>query len=72
MGVVDQLGYLGLIGSKGKLGRFQKRLMARGVTTGWEKLHCPIGLNIGAETPIEIAVAVMAELIQVRKQLLSK
>lgn len=62
------LGYLGLIGSHGKIGRFRKRLHAKGLVTEdrWARLHAPIGLDIGAETPGEIAVAVMAELIQFR------
>ena len=30
-------------------------------------LHAPIGLNVGAESPFEIAVAILAELIQVRR-----
>ena len=72
MNFIDSLGYLGLIGSKGKLGRFTKRLKSQGIQNGWEKLHCPIGLNIGAETPIEIAVSVMAELVQVRNRLQQK
>lgn len=62
-------GYLGLIGSRGKVGRFRKRLMAKGVAdeASWSRLHAPIGLDIGAETPEEIAVAVVAQLIQVRR-----
>jgi len=63
------LAYLGLIGSRGKIGRFRKRLTARGLDSEamWARLHAPIGLDIGAETPAEIAVAVVAELIAVRR-----
>jgi xanthine dehydrogenase accessory factor len=62
------LTYLGLIGSRGKIGRFRQRLEAKGLADGarWAALHAPVGLDIGAETPEEIAVAIVAELIQAR------
>lgn len=64
----DRLSYLGVIGSRGKIGRFRKRLFAKGVANddSWSRLHAPIGLDIRAETPEEIAVSVVAELIAVR------
>ena len=59
--------YLGLIGSRRKIEMFKQRLGARGIDPArFEKLHAPIGLDIGAETPEEIAVAIVAELIQAR------
>jgi xanthine dehydrogenase accessory factor len=69
-----EIGYLGMIGSRGKVGRFKKRLEARGLLDGeagaarWARLHAPIGLNIGAETPEEIAIAIAAELIEIRRR----
>ncbi len=33
----------------------------------FERLHAPIGLDIGSQTPAEIAVSIMAEIIQVRR-----
>lgn len=61
--------YLGVIGSRGKLGRFRKRLEVRGVPDAWiEQVRGPIGVDVGAETPAEIAVAVAAELIAVRRR----
>jgi len=69
----DDLGYLGMIGSRGKIGRFRKRLEVRGLLEGddglarWKRLHAPIGFDIGAETPDEIAVAIAAELIACRR-----
>ncbi len=65
---LDQLAYLGLIGSRGKIGRFKKRLVAKGVATDqrWSRLRAPIGLDIAAETPAEIAISVAAELIRLR------
>lgn len=66
----DELSYLGLIGSRGKIGRFEKRLRAKGVATDARlaRLHAPIGVDIGAETPAEIAVSTVAELIAVRNR----
>jgi xanthine dehydrogenase accessory factor len=59
--------YLGLIGSRRKIEMFKQRLLVRGVDAArFERLHAPIGLDIGAETPQEIAVAIAAELIQAR------
>ncbi|HET7501626.1 MAG TPA: XdhC family protein [Kofleriaceae bacterium] len=72
--VRDDLGYLGMIGSRGKVGRFRKRLATRGLLDGelgaarWARLRAPIGLDVGAETPEEIAVAIAAELIAVRRR----
>jgi len=64
---LGDLAYLGLIGSQGKIGRFRKRLEAKGVPAErWQKLRAPIGLDIAAETPAEIAISVAAELIRLR------
>ena len=66
----DDLGYLGMIGSRGKVGRFRKRLEAKGLfdEVRWSRLRAPIGLDIGAETPEEIAVAIAAELVALRRR----
>ncbi|MGE0868726.1 MAG: XdhC family protein [Kofleriaceae bacterium] len=70
----DELGYLGMIGSRGKVARFHKRLEARGLIAGpdgearWARLRAPIGLDLGAETPEEIAIAIAAELIAHRRR----
>jgi len=68
--VNESLSYLGLIGSRGKIGRFRKRLAAKGLATEerWQRLHAPIGLDISAETPEEIAVSVAAELVAIRNR----
>lgn len=59
--------YLGCIGSRRKLGLCRERLLDAGFTAEeYSRLHAPIGLAIGAETPEEIAVSVAAELIAVR------
>lgn len=55
--------HLGLIGSGTKRARFEKRLLADGVTQ-LERLVCPIGLpGVGGKHPREIAVAVAADLL---------
>ncbi len=64
-----KLAYVGVIGSVAKLTRFKKRLDARGVSTGFiERLRGPVGVDIGAETPEEIAVAIAAELVAERRR----
>lgn len=69
-GLVERpVGYLGCIGSRGKLARFRKRLEAKGVPpAAIERIRGPIGLPIGAETPEEIALSVAAELVQLRAE----
>ncbi len=64
------LGYLGMIGSRGKIGRFKKRLEAKGLfdDATWARLRAPIGLDLGAETPEEIAIAIAAELVARRRR----
>ena len=58
--------YLGLIGSRSKRRRFEKRFAAEGVT-GVDRLRCPIGIaGISGKKPAEIALAVTAELLQLR------
>jgi xanthine dehydrogenase accessory factor len=59
--------YLGLIGSQRKIVMFKERTSARGLSPSlWENVRAPIGVDIGAETPEEIAVAITAELIGAR------
>lgn len=63
------LGYLGLIGSRAKWARFRARLLDRGVPAeALERVRCPVGLDLGASTPAEIAVSIVAELITVRRR----
>ena len=59
--------YVGCIGSRRKIALTRERLIADGLMAEQiDRLHAPIGLAIGAETPSEIAVSVAAELIQHR------
>ena len=60
--------YLGLIGSQSKWLRFQNRLEQKGLDSRLlERVICPSGLDINAQTPAEIAVSVLAQMIQVRR-----
>jgi xanthine dehydrogenase accessory factor len=60
--------YLGLIGSRRKTRTIFQDLHARGVPLETlAKVHAPIGLEIGAATPAEIAVSIAAEMIAVRR-----
>jgi xanthine dehydrogenase accessory factor len=57
--------YIGCIGSKRKIEQIREKLISGGIAHEQiDRLHAPIGLSIGAETPAEIAVSVAAELIQ--------
>jgi xanthine dehydrogenase accessory factor len=61
------LRYLGLIGSRAKVARIYDALTAEGVPAEvLKQVHAPIGLDIGAVTPQEIAVSILAELIAVK------
>ncbi len=61
--------YIGMIGSRNKIQTLYKNLTKKGVSRETlERVHAPIGLDINSETPEEIAVSIVAELIQVRGQ----
>jgi xanthine dehydrogenase accessory factor len=64
----QRLRYVGLIGSRAKVRRLFDALVAEGTRPdALAAVHAPIGLDIGAVTPQEIAVAILAELIAVRR-----
>ena len=64
--------YVGMIGSKRKVIEIFKTLQEEGMPAHlFDRVHAPIGLDIGAVTPEEIAVAITAELIAVRRQALA-
>jgi len=59
--------YIGMIGSRRKRDLIYAALLQDGAAAeDLGRVHCPIGIDIGAETPEEIAVSIVAELIQVR------
>jgi xanthine dehydrogenase accessory factor len=60
-------GYIGMIGSRRKRNAIYHALLEEGFTqSDIDRVHSPIGVSIEAETPEEIAVSIVAELIQVR------
>lgn len=62
-----ELAWLGLIGSRTKAQKFRFRFRAAGMDPAlFGRLRSPVGLDIGAQTPEEIAVSIAAELIRVR------
>lgn len=61
--------YIGAMGSSRTSASRRERLMALDLTPSQlDKLHAPIGLSIGSKTPPEIAIAILAEITAVRKQ----
>lgn len=60
--------YIGMIGSRKKIRKLYDNLKAQGTSEeSLAQVHAPIGLDIKAETPEEIAVSIIAEIIQVRR-----
>ena len=63
------LAYLGMIGSRRRVRRINEWLREQGASEERiATLHAPIGLDIGAETPAEIAVSILAEIVQHRRR----
>lgn len=60
--------YIGMLGSRRKVAIMWERLKARGATDEMlARVHAPIGLPIGADSPAEIAVSIVAQLIETRR-----
>ncbi|WP_452225173.1 xanthine dehydrogenase accessory protein XdhC [Lacinutrix chionoecetis] len=65
MALQNETKFLGLIGSKTKKVRFNTMLINEmNIPEGMQNVTCPIGLNIGGDTPKEIAISVVAQLLQ--------
>ena len=63
----SQAGYIGVIGSRRRWSETVKSLNEAGISDEQlKRVHSPIGLGIGAETPEEIAVSIMAEILMLR------
>ena len=61
--------YLGMIGSRTKVKLTREMLLSEGFEESQlNSIHAPIGLPIGGETPEEIAVSIMAEIVQVKNR----
>jgi xanthine dehydrogenase accessory factor len=66
--VTSGAAYVGMIGSRRRVTTVLQRLAGEGLPReALERVRTPIGLDIGAETPEEIAVSIMAEIIQARR-----
>ena len=66
MALKNETKFLGLIGSKTKKVRFNNMLIKEmDIPEGMTNVVCPIGLDIGGDTPKEIAISVVAQLLQV-------
>lgn len=60
--------YIGVIGSRGKIAFVDNKLKSQGVSEAYlDKIYRPIGLPIRAETPEEIAVCILAEIVAVQR-----
>jgi xanthine dehydrogenase accessory factor len=67
--IEKETAYLGLIGSVTKLEKIMRRLVRDGVSRErLDKVHTPIGLDLGGSSPGEIAISIVAELLAVRYQ----
>jgi xanthine dehydrogenase accessory factor len=61
-------GFVGMIGSRRRVKAMLERLEEQGVPRArLDEVHAPLGLDIGAETPEEIAIAIVAEIIRERR-----
>ena len=61
--------YIGMIGSQSKVRTIFNNLQGKGITKEeLKKVYAPIGLDIGAQSPAEIAVCILAQLIEIRRK----
>lgn len=59
--------YVGMIGSQNKIKNILQNLLAKGFAeSDLQRAYAPIGLDIGAKTPEEIAVSILAEIVSVK------
>jgi xanthine dehydrogenase accessory factor len=66
--IASYAAYIGMIGSKAKVAQMKATFLENGWATPeqWNRIHSPVGLNIGAQTVEEIAISIAAELLKVR------
>lgn len=66
-GVKHKAHYVGMMGCKGKNETVHDLVLAKGATEqDWERIKRPIGIKFGAKTPAELAISIVAELVDVR------
>ena len=62
-----ETGYVGMMGSRARSARMKQTLLEEGIPEEMQqRLHAPIGLKIGAQTPEEIAISIVSEILAVR------
>lgn len=67
--VRTEAGYIGMIGSKRKIALLYKGLIDQGIKRQLlNRVYAPIGIDIHSETPAEIAISIIAQLIRVRAE----
>jgi len=65
--LLTEAGYIGMIGSRRKISTIYSNLAKDGFTNrDFDRVHSPIGIDIGAETPEEIALSIVSELVKAR------
>ncbi|HMQ67576.1 MAG TPA: XdhC family protein, partial [Ignavibacteria bacterium] len=63
------LKYIGLMGTTAKIKKISSELIKSGIKKAvLNKIHAPIGIDIGSDTPEEIAISITAELIKIKNQ----
>lgn len=72
-GLADPLEYVAFVGSAKKFSTLSEKLLVAGIDAAQiAAVHAPAGLNIGAVTPAEIALSILAELTQVKREILAR
>jgi xanthine dehydrogenase accessory factor len=59
--------YLGLVGSRRKLIRITQRILQRDPSLDFDRVHAPVGLDLGAVGPNEIAISIAAQLVALKR-----
>jgi len=59
--------YIGMIGSKNKVKTVFKEIEGKGLKID-ERVHAPVGLDIGGKTPGEVALSIMAEIVKIKNR----
>jgi xanthine dehydrogenase accessory factor len=71
--IKQDFAYIGMIGSRAKISKVSSALKKSGISKKLlDKVHAPIGLDIGAEGPYEIAISILAELIEAKHRTIEK